>query len=368
MSGDIILVIVVGTALAFDFTNGFHDTANVVATSISTRAIGPQAAIAWRRCLNFVGAFISLKVAATIGKGFVETHAVTTHRRVRGADRRDRLEPAHLVLRSAVELLARPDRRAGRLRDRRPRILSCEWRRRAGKLIVPGILAPVVAFFVAGISILLIYRIVGRLRPGPVSRGFRLGQLASGGLLSLSHGTNDAQKTMGVITLALIAHGNIPANHFHVPDWVVICGGERDLAGHVHGRLANHQDARHPHHQHGSGARIRGSGRRRRGHPRGLERRLSLVDHARDLRRDHRRRRRQTRLRGQLGRGREHRRRLGTHVAGSRDLWRDLSTRSRSLFGTGALGPIVITAALLVVLAGTFARRVQQATPAPIAS
>src|ERR1700744_313063 len=77
-SGDVILVIVVGTAVAFDFTNGFHDTANVVATSISTRAIGPRRAIALASILNFVGAFISLKVAATIGKGFVESGAVTT--------------------------------------------------------------------------------------------------------------------------------------------------------------------------------------------------------------------------------------------------------------------------------------------------
>jgi len=78
MSSDIILVIVVGTALAFDFTNGFHDTANVVATSISTRAIGPKRAVAFASLLNFVGAFISLKVASTVGKGFVATHAVTT--------------------------------------------------------------------------------------------------------------------------------------------------------------------------------------------------------------------------------------------------------------------------------------------------
>src|SRR2546421_12153498 len=78
MSGDIILVIVVGTALAFDFTNGFHDTANVVATSISTRAIGPRRAVAVASLLNFVGAFISLKVAATVGKGFVDTNAITT--------------------------------------------------------------------------------------------------------------------------------------------------------------------------------------------------------------------------------------------------------------------------------------------------
>src|SRR5436190_3183758 len=78
MSGDIILVIVIATAIAFDFTNGFHDTANVVATAISTRAIAPRPAVALASLLNFAGAFISLKVASTVGKGFVDTQAVTT--------------------------------------------------------------------------------------------------------------------------------------------------------------------------------------------------------------------------------------------------------------------------------------------------
>src|SRR6185312_6085954 len=172
-SGDIILVIVVGTAVLFDFTNGFHDTANVVATAISTRAIGPGRAVAMASVLNFVGAFISLKVASTIGKGFVDSGAVNGKGLV-------------------------------------------------DKLIVPAIVAPLIAFVVAGLSILIAYRIIGRLRPGAVGRGFRLGQIVSSGLLALSHGTNDAQKTMGVITLALIANGNIPATGFNVPDWVVV--------------------------------------------------------------------------------------------------------------------------------------------------
>src|SRR5919108_1412952 len=77
MSADIILVIVVGTALAFDFTNGFHDTANVVATSISTKALTPRAAVAVAALLNFAGAFISLEVAATVAKDVVEADAIT---------------------------------------------------------------------------------------------------------------------------------------------------------------------------------------------------------------------------------------------------------------------------------------------------
>jgi PiT family inorganic phosphate transporter len=90
------------------------------------------------------------------------------------------------------------------------------------KVVVPALIAPLVAFVVAGLAITIVYAIVGRLRPGPVNRGFRLGQVISGGLLALAHGTNDAQKTMGVITLALVAHGDISANNFHVPSWVVI--------------------------------------------------------------------------------------------------------------------------------------------------
>ena len=96
---DLILVIVVATALAFDFTNGFHDTANVVATSISTRAMSPRIAVGYAAILNFAGAFISLEVAATVAKDVVDAGAITTYGDLRRPDRGDRLEPDHLVLR-----------------------------------------------------------------------------------------------------------------------------------------------------------------------------------------------------------------------------------------------------------------------------
>jgi inorganic phosphate transporter, PiT family len=222
MSGDIILVIVVLTALAFDFTNGFHDTANVVATAISTHAVPPKPAIAAASLLNFVGAFISLKVAATVGKGFVDTHAVTTT-----------VVFAGLVGAIAWNLITwyfgLPSSSSHALIGGLVGAVVASTGFKAvdggglvGQLIVPAIAAPLIAFVTAGVAILLVYRIVGRLRPGPVGRGFRLGQLASSALLALSHGTNDAQKTMGVITLALVAHGNISASAFHVPIWVVI--------------------------------------------------------------------------------------------------------------------------------------------------
>ncbi len=89
-------------------------------------------------------------------------------------------------------------------------------------MLIPAVLAPIVAFTIGVIAIVIAYRICWKKRPGPVARGFRMGQVVSGGLLALAHGTNDAQKTMGVITLALIANGNLPSTGFEVPTWVIV--------------------------------------------------------------------------------------------------------------------------------------------------
>jgi PiT family inorganic phosphate transporter len=222
MHSDVILVIVVITALAFDFTNGFHDTANVVATSISTRAVSPRLAVALASLLNFAGAFISLAVAATVAKGIVQTSAITptiVFAGLIGAIAWNLLtwyfglpsSSSHALIGGVVGSTIAADGSGAVQGDG---LLA--------KVVVPALIAPLVAFVVAGLAITIVYAIVGRLRPGPVNRGFRLGQVISGGLLALAHGTNDAQKTMGVITLALVAHGDISANNFHVPSWVVI--------------------------------------------------------------------------------------------------------------------------------------------------
>jgi PiT family inorganic phosphate transporter len=221
MQGDLILVIVIATALAFDYTNGFHDTANVVATAISTRAVPPRLAVGLAALLNFVGAFVSLKVAATIGKDIVEPGAITLPIVFGGLI-------GAIAWNVATWYFGLPSSSSHALVGG---LVGSAFAAKGadavigegllGKVMVPAVIAPILAFLVAGVSILLVYRIVGRLRPGPVARGFRFGQLASGGLLALSHGTNDAQKTMGIITLALVAHGNISPDDFHVPDWVV---------------------------------------------------------------------------------------------------------------------------------------------------
>ena len=231
MDSDIVLVIVVITALAFDFTNGFHDTANAVATSISTRALAPRVAVGMAAVLNFVGAFISLEVAATVAEGIVEADLVTTTIVFAGL-------VGAIAWNLATWYFGLPSSSSHALIGGVVGAAFAAEGTRAilgsgllAKVIIPALIAPLLAFVVAGIAILIAYRAVGRLRPGPVSRGFRLGQIFSGGLFSLSHGTNDAQKTMGIITLALVAHGSIAADDFHVPTWVVLSAATAIAAG-----------------------------------------------------------------------------------------------------------------------------------------
>jgi inorganic phosphate transporter, PiT family len=221
VSSDVVLVIVVGTALVFDFTNGFHDTANVVATSISTHAMPPRIAVAYAAIFNFAGAFISLAVAATVAKDVVNADIITptvVFAGLIGAIAWNLAtwyfglpsSSSHALIGGVVGSAFAASGADAVLGDG---IL--------GKVLIPAVIAPVLAFVVGVIAINLVYGIVGRERPGPVNRGFRLGQVVSGGMLALAHGTNDAQKTMGVITLALIANGNLSSDA-DVPFWVVI--------------------------------------------------------------------------------------------------------------------------------------------------
>ena len=221
MDHDFVLWIVVGTALAFDFTNGFHDTANAVATSISTRALSPRLAVAIAAILNFVGAFISLAVAATIASGIVDAELITpaiVFAGLIGAIAWNLATWYFGLPSSSSHALIGGVVGSAFVAEGAKAVYGSGL---VDKVIVPALVAPVLAFAVGGIAISLAYRIVGRQRPGPVVRGFRLGQVLSGSLLALSHGTNDAQKTMGIIFLALVANGNVSPDA-PVPEWVVV--------------------------------------------------------------------------------------------------------------------------------------------------
>jgi PiT family inorganic phosphate transporter len=221
MGSDVVLLIVVGTALAFDFTNGFHDTANAIATSVSTRALSPRVAVAMSASLNFVGAFLSLAVAATIAKGIVDSTSVTlltVFAGLIGAIAWN-LTTWWFGLPSSSSHALIGGMVGATLASAGPSAVN--WQGLLDKVAIPALVAPVLALVAAGAAILTAYRIVGRQSPGVVSRGFRLGQLATSSLFSLSHGTNDAQKTMGIIFLALVTNGNLSADA-DIPTWVIV--------------------------------------------------------------------------------------------------------------------------------------------------
>ncbi len=230
MENDVVLWIVVATALAFDFTNGFHDTANAVATSISTRAMAPRVAVSLAAILNFVGAFLSLEVAATVASGIVEAELITPAIVFAGL-------VGAIAWNLATWYFGLPSSSSHALIGG---VVGSAFAAEGAqavigsglveKVAIPALVAPVLAMLVAGIAVLVAYRIVGRQHPGTVSRGFRFGQIISASLFSLSHGTNDAQKTMGIIALALVAAGHLDAGA-DPPLWVIVSAATAIAAG-----------------------------------------------------------------------------------------------------------------------------------------
>jgi inorganic phosphate transporter, PiT family len=217
-----VLVLVVIVALAFDFTNGFHDTGNAMATSIATGALGPRTAVAISGVLNFVGAFLSLAVAATIASGLVETNVVTLTVVAAGLC-------GGIIWNLVTWLLGIPSSSSHALiggvigstiaASGGSAVL---WHGLVSKVILPAVLSPIIAALVAATGTWLLYRITRSLTEGARKHGFRIGQIGSACMVSLAHGTNDAQKTMGVITLALIVNKTV-ASGSNAPIWVIVC-------------------------------------------------------------------------------------------------------------------------------------------------
>jgi len=219
---DATLVAVVVVALFFDFTNGFHDTANSIATTVSTRAMSPRAAVAMAAVLNIAGAFVSFEVAATIAKGIVDQEAITLSVVLAGLVGAITWNlvtwfyglpssSSHALiggmLGSAVAASGWDVVKWGGLRE---------------KVLLPSLVAPFLGVAIAFALILAITWIVARRRPTRVNWLFRRAQLVSGGFVAFTHGTNDAQKTMGIIALALVASGDLGADFERPPLWVIV--------------------------------------------------------------------------------------------------------------------------------------------------
>ena len=216
----VLVIAIIAIALVFDFTNGFHDTANAIATSVSTRALSPRVAVLMAAILNFVGALVSTSVAKTVGEGLVDTDLVT-------------LQVVFAALIGAVfwnfatwyfgmpsssshaligGLIGAMIASAG--------VDGVIWSGVLEKVILPMIGSPVIGFLSAWLLMTGLIWLVRKRQQAPVNLWFRRLQPISAGFMAFSHGTNDAQKTMGIITLALFASGQLEA--FEIPLWVKI--------------------------------------------------------------------------------------------------------------------------------------------------
>ena len=214
-----LLIIIVILALFFDFTNGFHDTANAIATSVSTRALKPRTAVLWAAILNFAGAFVSLKVAATVAKGVVAADSVTlpvVFAGIIGAILWNLFTWRVGMPTSSSHALI------GGVAGSAVAALGWDvvkWQGLIDNVVVPSLVAPLVGLALAGLIMFLIFRLVPKSSDSMSDRVFRKLQIVSASFVAFTHGTNDAQKTMGIIALALLAVH--PAKEFSIPTWVI---------------------------------------------------------------------------------------------------------------------------------------------------
>ncbi|MDX6274997.1 MAG: inorganic phosphate transporter, PiT family [Frankiales bacterium] len=225
------LIVIVAVALAFDYTNGFHDAANAIATAVSTRALTPRVALLLAAVMNLLGALLSTGVAKTVGKGIVTlpspeaadvagshaTHGLTVvFAALVGAIAWNLItwyfglpsSSSHALIGGLVgAALAASD--------------TVKWQGVYEKVLKPMVLSPVIGFALSYVVMVIILWCIARLRPGPVNRGFRMAQIVSSGAMALGHGLQDAQKTMGVIFLALFVTGHVQGDA-PIPIWVIL--------------------------------------------------------------------------------------------------------------------------------------------------
>jgi PiT family inorganic phosphate transporter len=217
-----IVVTVVVVALAFDYTNGFHDAANAIATSISTRALTPRIALTVAAVMNFVGALLGQEVAHTVSDtistaghsvnhglvivlaglvGAISWNLITWYFGLPSSS-------SHALIGGLVGAALAAD-------------AAVHWKTIVDKVLIPMVLSPLVGFLAAFVVMLGVMWLLRRRNPHRVYRGFRLAQTVSASALALGHGLQDAQKTMGVIFLALVTSGHADAGD-RLPLWVVI--------------------------------------------------------------------------------------------------------------------------------------------------
>jgi PiT family inorganic phosphate transporter len=228
-----LVVVIVVVALGFDFTNGFHDSANAIATSISTKALTPRVALAMAAIFNVIGALISTKVAKTVGSGIIEQPG--------------RADPTHglvVVLAALVGAIVwnlgtwyfgLPSSSShaligGLVGAALASSESVHWQGVLDKVVVPMVVSPLIGFGLSYLFMVALLWMFRRANAVRANRGFRWAQIASAATMSFGHGTQDAQKTMGVIALTLVVSGHLGANDA-IPLWVILSAAAAIAAG-----------------------------------------------------------------------------------------------------------------------------------------
>ena len=219
---DLTLVAVIVVALFFDFTNGFHDTANAIATSVSTRALTPRTAVFLAAILNFAGAFVSFAVAATIATGIVNPEVITLSVILAGL-------VGAITWNLITWFLGLPSSSSHALIGgvagsaiAASGLDVINWSGIWDKVVLPGLLSPTIGFVSALALMFVIVWVIRKRSPSRVNRVFRRAQIVSGSFVAFTHGTNDAQKTMGIICLALIVTGHLDSDFDRPPTWVIV--------------------------------------------------------------------------------------------------------------------------------------------------
>ncbi|WP_062431322.1 inorganic phosphate transporter [Herbidospora daliensis] len=216
-----LVISVVVIALVFDYTNGFHDAANAIATSVSTRALTPRAALLMAAVMNFIGAHLGEQVAKTVGSGIIEPPEGSHGLVIVGAGLVGAITWNLITWYFGLPSSSSHALIGGLVGAALAASTTVHWDGVLDKVVIPMILSPLVGFTLAGGIMIAILWIFRKSNPHTTGRGFRYAQTVSAAAMALGHGLQDAQKTMGVIFLALVVGGyNQPGDN--IPQWVIL--------------------------------------------------------------------------------------------------------------------------------------------------
>lgn len=216
----LLLILVVALTLVFDYINGFHDAANAIATVVSTRVMRPMTAVLYGGVLNFFGALLGTEVAATIGSGLVNAQSITLTTvlcTIAAAIIWNLITWYKALPTSSSHAIIGSLLGATYFSGAEGDIL---WKSVGGKVVLPMVTSPVLGIVIGFVVMTALTWVIYRFRPGPINRVFSKLQILSAGFMALNHGHNDAQKSMGIIALALLLA--YPEKGFHVPLWVIV--------------------------------------------------------------------------------------------------------------------------------------------------